>query len=75
MAIRMCVWYEGYGFVWWLSIRLVPVHSVFAIRAFIRLEVHRLTTDVSWYGAQTALIRDATRAYLAHPTLRLSATA
>ncbi len=50
-------------------------HIVFAVRAFVRLEVQRLTTGVSWYGAKTALVRDAVRAYLARPTLRLSATA
>lgn len=50
-------------------------HIVFAVRAFVRLEVHRLRTGVSWYGAKTALSRDAIRAYLVCPTLQLSATA
>jgi putative transposase len=50
-------------------------HILFAIRAFVRLEVHRLTTGVSWYAAKTAIIRDAIQAYLAYPTLRLSGTA
>lgn len=50
-------------------------HILFGIRAFVRLEVHRLATGVSWYGAKTTLIRHAIRAYLADPTLRLSATA
>lgn len=50
-------------------------HILFAVRAFVRLEVHRLATGVSWYAAKTALVRDAIRAYLTHPTLRLSVTA
>ncbi|MDP9309948.1 MAG: transposase [Chloroflexota bacterium] len=50
-------------------------HILLAVRAFVRLEVHRLASGVSWYAAKTALIRDAIRAYLMHPTLRLDATA
>lgn len=50
-------------------------HSVFAIHAVVRLEVHRLVIGVCWYGAKTALHRDVIRAYLTHPTLRLAATA
>ncbi len=50
-------------------------HMLFAVRAFVRLKVHRLANGISWYGAKTALIRDAIRAYLAYPPLRLSATA
>ncbi len=48
---------------------------LFAVRAFVRLEVHRLRTGVSWYSAQLALIRNAIRTYLAAPTLRLLGTA
>lgn len=50
-------------------------HILFAVRAFVRLEVHRLTTGVRWYAVKTALVRDAIRAYRRRPTLRLSATA
>lgn len=50
-------------------------HILFAVRAFVRLEVHRLATGISWYAAKTALIRAAIRAYLTRPSLRLSATA
>lgn len=50
-------------------------HIGFAIRAFVRLEVSRLRTCCSYFEVKTAIIRDAIRAYLAHPTVILSATA
>ena len=50
-------------------------HIGLAIRAFVRLEMHRLRTGVSWYEAKTSIIRSAIRAYLAHPTITLSSTA
>ena len=34
-------------------------HISFAIRAFVRLEVHRLRTGVSWYQAKTAIVRES----------------
>ncbi len=50
-------------------------HIGLAIRAFVRLEMHRLRTGVSWYEAKTSIIRSAIRAYLAHPTITLGSTA
>lgn len=50
-------------------------HIGLAIRAFVRLEMHRRRTGVSWYEAKTSIIRSAIRAYLAHPTITLSSTA
>lgn len=50
-------------------------HIGLAIRAFIRLEAYRLRTGISWFEAKTAIIREAIRAYLAHPSITLSATA
>ena len=50
-------------------------HITCAIRAFLRLEQHRLVTGVSWWEAKTSLIRDAVRAYLAHPRYSLTSTA
>jgi hypothetical protein len=46
-----------------------------ALRAFLRLEVHRLRTGVSWYEAKAAIVRDAIRHYLAHPIHTLQPTA
>ena len=46
-----------------------------AIRAFVRLEMHRLRTGVSWYETKTSIIRSVIRAYLAHPTITLGANA
>jgi hypothetical protein len=46
-------------------------HIGCALRAFVRLEYHRFTTGVSWFAAQAGIIRDAVRAYLAHPRLTL----
>ncbi len=46
-----------------------------ALRAFLRLEYHRLRTGISWFEAKTAIIRQAVRAYLAQPLYTLDATA
>ena len=50
-------------------------HIGLAIRAFVRLEVHRLRTGISWYETKASIIRSAIRSYLAHPTITLVATA
>lgn len=50
-------------------------HIALAIRAFVRLEVHRLQTGISWFEAKTGIIRAAIRAYLAHPAFTLCSTA
>ena len=47
-------------------------HIGLAIRAFLRLEAHRLRTGVSWFEAKLSVIRDAIRSYLAHPQYTLS---
>ena len=50
-------------------------HIGLAIRAFVRLEVHRLQTGISCFDAKTGIIRAAIRAYLAHPAFTLCSTA
>ena len=50
-------------------------HIALAIRAFLRLEVYRLKTGISWVEAKQIIICQAIRAYLKHPTYILSATA
>ena len=50
-------------------------HIGLAIRAFVRLEAHRLHSGISWFEAKTGIIRSAMRAYLAHPTITLGSTA
>lgn len=50
-------------------------HILLAVRAFVRLEVHRLRRGLRWYAAKLGIIRDAIRAYVARPTIRLHATA
>jgi len=50
-------------------------HIGLAIRAFVRLEVHRLHFGISWFEAKTGIIRSAMRQYLAHPTIMLRSTA
>jgi len=50
-------------------------HIGMAIRAFVRLEWHRLRTGVSWGRAKEAIIRPAIRRYLAHPWYILPPTA
>ena len=50
-------------------------HIACSIRAFIRLEVNRLKTGVSWYEAKLSIIRDAIRTYLVNPIFTLTPTA
>lgn len=50
-------------------------HIGLAIRAFVRLEVHRLQTEISWFEAKTGILRSAVRHYLAYPTFTLLPTA
>ena len=60
------------------QVRTTPAvrgHLLLAIRAFVRLEVHRWRTGISWYEAKVALVREAIRAYLTHPRYILRATA
>ena len=50
-------------------------HIGMAIRAFVRLEVHRLQSGVSWYEAVTNIVRYAIQQYLAQPLYSLNPTA
>ncbi len=50
-------------------------HFLLTLRAFLRLEVYRLRTGVSWYEAKVAIVREAIRSYLAHPIHVLYPTA
>jgi putative transposase len=50
-------------------------HIGFAIRAFLRLELHRLRTGVSWFEAKQVIIREAIRLYLQNPAYILNSTA
>lgn len=50
-------------------------HIGLAIRAFIRLELHRLRSGLSWFEAKANIIRSAMRLYLADPTITLRSTA
>ena len=47
-------------------------HIGLAIRAYLRLEAHRLRTGISWFAIKMSVIRDAVRNYLAHPQYTLS---
>lgn len=42
-------------------------HIGFALRAFLRLECHRLHSGTSWFEAKASIVRNAIRAYLAQP--------
>jgi putative transposase len=50
-------------------------HIGCAIRAFVRLEWHRLRTGIGWTLAKEGIIRAARRRYLAHPWYTLPASA
>jgi putative transposase len=51
--------------------RAPRAHIGCASRAFLRLQLHRLRTGVSWWEAKTSIIREAVRHYLAAPTYTL----
>ena len=53
------------------SARVQWNHIRMALQAFLRLEVHRLRTGISWYQAKSDIIRAALRNYLADPAYRL----
>ncbi len=57
------------------SARAQRNHITLALRAFLRLEGHRLRTGTSWFEAKHGIVRDAIRAYLANPTYQLWSTA
>ena len=46
-----------------------------AIRAFLRLEWHRLRTGLRWYKAKKGIIWEAIKPYLANPLFTLTPTA
>ncbi len=46
-------------------------HIELALRAFLRLEYHCFVKGISWFEAQTSIIREAGRVYLAHPIYTL----
>jgi hypothetical protein len=50
-------------------------HLLLALRAFLRLEAHRVKTKQSWYDAKLSIVRDAIRSYLADPSFLLPSTA
>jgi putative transposase len=50
-------------------------HLLLAVRAYVHLEAYRLRTGISSYEAKAAIVRDAIRAYLAHPCYTLASTA
>ena len=43
-------------------------HIGWAVRAFVRLEHHRLTTGVSWFETKLGIIRAALQLYLSNPS-------
>ena len=50
-------------------------HINLALRAFLRLESYCFVKGMSWFEAQTSIIREAVRAYLARPLFSLTPTA
>jgi putative transposase len=50
-------------------------HIGLAIRAFVRLEAHRLRSGFSWFEAKTGIVRSAIRYYLSQPSITLCSTA
>ena len=50
-------------------------HILLALRAFVRLELNRLRTGVSWYQAKHEIVRDAIHDYLARPWYALEPSA
>jgi hypothetical protein len=47
-------------------------HISLSLRAFLRLELERIRSGVSWYESKTSVTREAIRTYLARPMLSLA---
>jgi putative transposase len=47
-------------------------HMLLALRAFLRLQSHRLQTGISWYHAKFDIVPDAIYDYLAQPSILLA---
>lgn len=47
--------------------RSILNHIGMSIRAFMRLELYRLMTGISWYEAKISIIRNAITGYIKHP--------
>lgn len=50
-------------------------HLLLSVRAYLRLEVHRVRTGVSHFEAKASVVRDAIRAFLTDPALARLPTA
>ncbi len=57
------------------SVQAQKCHILLSLRAFVRLEAHRLRTGISGYAAKAGLVREAVRLYLSQPSITLEATA
>jgi putative transposase len=55
--------------------RSILNHIGMSIRAFVRLELYRLMTGISWYEAKMRIMRDAVKSYIAHPIYLLRSSA
>ena len=49
-------------------------HTLFSLRAFLRLEVERLMTKMSWLESKRRIIRQAIRLYLKYPNYLMMGT-
>ena len=47
-------------------------HIMFSLRAFLRLELQRIKTGISWFESKTKIIREAVTAYLNDPLYTLN---
>ncbi len=47
------------------------VHILFSLRAFLRLEVERLSKGISWFESKRRILREAIRSYLQSPAYLL----
>lgn len=53
------------------NVRVQKCHIVLSLRAFVRLEAHRLEMGISGYASKANLIREASCLYLQNPTIVL----
>ena len=57
------------------SERSQRAHILLSLRAYLRLELHRLGASVSFFESKLSIIREAVRRYLADPAYTLGSTA
>jgi len=56
----------------WIFYQKTPTHYQWTTRAFLRLELQRIKSGISWFESKTKIIREAVTTYLNDPLYTLN---